>query len=205
LLDDLNPVWDEKVADHILEMHRRHRHAATESAKDASTPDPRQTFAFTSTPRPSSFLENDSTGEEENWSVERMREYIAWVKSKFNPVLTTTAEEVLSGYYQLRRGAAGRHAARTTLRLLESLVRVAQAHARLLARNTVDVQDAVIAVALLDASVVDGESVLVLPDGVGLSAPGGGFADDPDEAYGRLEAAVLGAVRGCPVGYLPWR
>ena len=49
----------------------------------------------------------------------------------------TEAEELLSGYYQLRRQHEGRQASRTTVRMLESLVRVAQAHARLMARQMV--------------------------------------------------------------------
>jgi DNA helicase MCM9 len=52
-------------------------------------------------------------------------------------MLSEEAEELLSGYYQLRRQHEGRQASRTTVRMLESLVRVAQAHARLMARQTV--------------------------------------------------------------------
>ncbi len=66
-----------------------------------------------------------------------LRQYILWVRQHFAPVLTQEAEELLTAYYHLRRQQAGRQASRTTVRMLESLVRVAQAHARLMARNEV--------------------------------------------------------------------
>lgn len=66
-----------------------------------------------------------------------LRQYIQWVRQRFTPVLSEEAEELLAGYYQLRRQQAGRQTSRTTVRMLESLVRLAQAHARLMARNEV--------------------------------------------------------------------
>jgi DNA helicase MCM9 len=55
---------------------------------------------------------------------------------------------VLVDFFRLHRAAAGRSAARTTVRMLQGLVRLAQAHARLMMRQLVTEQDAIIAVAL---------------------------------------------------------
>ena len=71
------------------------------------------------------------------WPLASLRQYIQWAKTAFQPMLSEEAEELLSGYYQLRRQHERRQASRTTVRMLESLVRVAQAHARLMARQTV--------------------------------------------------------------------
>lgn len=43
-----------------------------------------------------------------------------------NPHLCPESEEILSVYYRMQRQADSRHSARTTIRLLESLVRLAQ-------------------------------------------------------------------------------
>ena len=64
------------------------------------------------------------------WDFERLRRYVAHVKQAFAPRLSPAAEQLIAGYYQLQRRAEGRSAARTTIRLLESLIRLAQAHAR---------------------------------------------------------------------------
>ena len=58
--------------------------------------------------------------------MERLRQYIAWVKREFRPAMSAEAEAVLQGYWRLARGAAGKQAARSTVRMLESLVRLAQ-------------------------------------------------------------------------------
>ena len=40
--------------------------------------------------------------------MERLRQYIAWAKREFAPVMSAEAEAVLQGYWHLARGAAGR-------------------------------------------------------------------------------------------------
>jgi hypothetical protein len=61
------------------------------------------------------------------WSLEALREYVAWVKAAFAPVMSAEAEGVLLGYWRLARGSLDRQAERSTVRMLESLVRLAQA------------------------------------------------------------------------------
>lgn len=58
--------------------------------------------------------------------MERLRQYIAWVKREFQPVMSAEAEAVLQSYWHVARAAAGKPAARSTVRMLESLVRIAQ-------------------------------------------------------------------------------
>ncbi|CAL1548313.1 unnamed protein product, partial [Lymnaea stagnalis] len=85
------------------------------------------------------------------WSMDKMQAYLTLVKS-LNPQLTPQSSRVLQAYYRAQRGADDRNAARTTMRLLQSMIRLAQGHARLLFRESVTVQDAVVAVTLMESS-----------------------------------------------------
>lgn len=60
------------------------------------------------------------------WDLQTLRKYFQWVRTAFNPQLTPDAEAVLRGYYHAQRRAEDRQAARTTLRMLNALVRLAQ-------------------------------------------------------------------------------
>ena len=55
-------------------------------------------------------------------------------------------------YYQLQRQNDERSSARTTVRLLESLVRLSEAHAKVMFRNEVDLVDAVMAISCVSLS-----------------------------------------------------
>jgi DNA helicase MCM9 len=74
---------------------------------------------------------------------------------------------------QRRQEAGGNESGRTTLRFLESLIRVSKAHARLMGRRVVSVQDAVVAVGLVELSMNSSQSLGPLHVG---------FARDPDAA-----------------------
>jgi len=85
------------------------------------------------------------------WSVDTWQAYLAYVKS-FDPKLTPEAAKILTAYYKNQRHFQLGHAGRATLRLLESLIRVAKAHARLMARKHVVIVDAVEAIHLVQMS-----------------------------------------------------
>ena len=85
------------------------------------------------------------------WSLAKLQAYFSHIKN-FRPTLSPSAHSVLSRYYQRQRQTDMMDAARTTVRLLQSCVRLAQGHARLMFRNEVTVQDAVMAVILLESS-----------------------------------------------------
>lgn len=80
-----------------------------------------------------------------------MRTYINYVKG-LEPMLTPEANVVIQRYYQLQRKSDDRNVARTTVRLLESIIRLSQAHAKLMMRDTVLVMDAVVAITLIECS-----------------------------------------------------
>ena len=57
--------------------------------------------------------------------MERLQQYICWAK-RFEPLMTVEAESVLAQYYQIQRQSSVSEASRTTVRMLESLARLAQ-------------------------------------------------------------------------------
>ncbi|OQR87701.1 DNA replication licensing factor MCM9 [Thraustotheca clavata] len=119
------------------------------------------------------------------WSVAKLQAYICYVKDSFKPSLSRQAMTILQRYYQMQRSSDMRNAARTTIRLLESLTRISQAHAKLLCRNEVTVQDAIMAVYVTETSrsadsMFGYESVLHK-----------NFASDPEDEYIQIENCIL--------------
>ncbi|CAM9435406.1 unnamed protein product, partial [Sphacelaria rigidula] len=87
------------------------------------------------------------------WGTEKLQKYLCYVRDTYTSLqLTRDAEVVVAKYYQSQRSADNRSAARTTVRLLESLIRLAQAHARLMCRTEVTLQDALVSVICVETS-----------------------------------------------------
>ncbi|KAL2460413.1 putative DNA helicase MCM9 [Abeliophyllum distichum] len=156
LLDTKNPDWDAVVSSHILSEQ-------AEPGKD-----------------------NSDENLTNIWPLPLLRRYIHFVKGYFRPVLTKEAEKVISSYYQLQRRSATHNAARTTVRMLESLIRLAQAHARLMFRNEVTRLDAITAILCIESSMTTSAIV----DSVG-NALHSNFAENPDEEYAKQERLIV--------------
>ncbi|KAF4532670.1 hypothetical protein B566_EDAN002905 [Ephemera danica] len=124
-------------------------------------------------------------GGEELWDLARLQAYFCLIK-RLQPKLSLAANRVLSNYYQAQRRADERSAARTTVRLLESLIRLSQAHARLMYREEATRMDAVVAVSLVEASM---QSSALLQ---GVNIYHTAFPDDPMFSYRAQAEAVLG-------------
>ncbi|NXN54565.1 MCM9 helicase, partial [Rynchops niger] len=92
---------------------------------------------------------------EKLWSMEKMKTYFCLIKS-IQPKLSDESNLILVRYYQMQRQSNCRNAARTTIRLLESLIRLAEAHARLMFRDTVTLEDAVTVVSVMESSMQGG-------------------------------------------------
>lgn len=78
--------------------------------------------------------------------------------------MSEEARLLLTNYYQLQRQHVLRDPARTTLRFLESLIRLSQAHAKLMEQCTVFPFDAVVAILLMDQSLAPASIFPPLPD-----------------------------------------
>lgn len=160
LLDTKNPEWDVIVSAHIL--------------AEQEAPDKRK----------------EDVDLANFWPLPMLRRYIHFVKGSFKPVLTKDAEEIISSYYQLQRRSATQNVARTTVRMLESLIRLAQAHARLMFRNEVTRLDAIAAILCIESSMTTSAIV----DSVG-NALHSNFTDNPDEEYAKQESLILEKLR----------
>ena len=91
--------------------------------------------------------------------------------------MDSNAETILHEYFIKQRRSTYAESARTTIRLLESLIRISEAHARLMARDIVCSQDAIIAIMLVQSS-LNGDTL----SGVNqLSALHQDFLQDPDK------------------------
>ncbi|XP_047428958.1 DNA helicase MCM9 isoform X2 [Mugil cephalus] len=110
------------------------------------------------------------------WSLEKMKAYFSLIK-RLQPQVSEEANCILTRYYQLQRQSDGRNAARTTIRMLESLSRLAEAHAKLMYRETVTIEDAIIAVSVMECS-MQGGALLGNVNTLLTS-----FPTDPDQQY----------------------
>ena len=143
------------------------------------------------------------------WDADRLRQYILFVRDRIQPILSQEAAAILQRYYQLQRQSDDRSSSRTTVRLLESLMRLASAHAKLMFRTTAILQDAVVAIACLASSQSQMQSHSSLSStpgawgSLGLGANHANctqtflhydFSEQPDADYIHLEAQVLAAL-----------
>ena len=137
----------------------------------------------------SSFILSDAlvekTTSHQQWSLSKLQAYINWIKETFQPKVTAEAIRVLERYYQLQRASDVNSSARTTIRLLESLTRLSQAHARLMAHEQVQVSDAVMAVYMVEASMAT-TSMLGITSVLHTD-----FPMDPDADFAAQQEIVL--------------
>lgn len=57
------------------------------------------------------------------WTMQRLRSYFQYCKSTLNPTMSEEASEVLSEYYKRQRRSESDCMARSTVRLLQSVIR----------------------------------------------------------------------------------
>ncbi|CAH8557050.1 unnamed protein product [Schistosoma bovis] len=118
--------------------------------------------------QPTSFSTNQEiTKHHHLWSKNDLKEYFVWIRDRFTPQLSMEAANLLQRYYVWQRSQMSNFCndslagafSRRTLRLLESLVRLTKAHARLMCRNEATVEDAIVVIYLVDCSLYSTSSI----------------------------------------------
>jgi DNA helicase MCM9 len=132
---------------------------------------------------------------EEPWSMDKLRAYIAVVKEKFQPVMSDEAAMLLESHYEKCRSCQS-NTIPVTVRFLESLIRLSQAHARLMYRNEVTIQDAVAVIRLMECSAFayggfDGTNVLDQSDVMYCDPMTVDFSDEADVEFACWEHRIL--------------
>lgn len=149
LLDTASTERDAKIATFLLNHAIKGHHGVSQSSE------------FEKSMNPNATSQNDARESQnfndinELWGIEKLRGYIANIK-ELNPRLSRGARILLSRHYNECRKSV--HGAKATVRLLESLIRLSQAHARLMYKEVVEVSDAVAVILIMEssASVVGG-------------------------------------------------
>ncbi|KAK4471591.1 hypothetical protein MN116_004589 [Schistosoma mekongi] len=140
LVDPVDSLeWDRRIANFVLDLD----HQSTNS------------------------LMNKATTKHNLWSTNDLKEYFVWIRHRFTPQLSMAAANLLQRYYVWQRSrmvnfcddSSTGTSSRRTLRLLESLVRLTKAHARLMCRNEAIVEDAVVVIYLMDCSLYSTSSI----------------------------------------------
>ncbi len=119
-------------------------------------------------------------GRRDVWGIEKLRAYVATVKSRFRPSLSVEASMLLEKHYSTCRSSVDM-AIQITVRFLESLIRLAQAHASLMHRDEVKLDDAVAIIILMESSVAS------LTQNNSNMLGGDPMADFPDDENADLE------------------
>lgn len=165
VLDDINEARDREIADHVLRIHRFN------SSNDDGTPvDDSSMIIFNNTTpaeeeneetpvweKSTQYISNGRKQTRKNaiLSIPFIKKYIHYAKLRIHPTLTQEAVDIISdAYVDLRSAPEGRDAQGNgsfyktlpvTARTLETLIRLATAHAKVRLSSTVQAKDAKVA------------------------------------------------------------
>ncbi|ESN98874.1 hypothetical protein HELRODRAFT_67429 [Helobdella robusta] len=88
------------------------------------------------------YYKSQDDQENEYMDMETLKDYIAYARAFVHPVISETAGQVLvESYVEMRKVGSGRGQVSAYPRQLESLIRLAEAHARMRLSDTVEVED----------------------------------------------------------------
>lgn len=143
VLDAPNAESDRSLAQHIVSLFYKNYDAPQDDEKVAAITD----SALKDLPVPPSYDSGEMLDSRE------LTAYIAYARDTIDPVLSDAASKALiDGYIEMRGSGRGGSNITATPRQLESLIRLAEAHARLHLKPTVDESDVEEAMRLVKAA-----------------------------------------------------
>ena len=130
LLDRQDDDWDGRLAESILDAACK---SGPSSANSSAMLDGIRRLRSRRQQQQQNSTQN--TEPFNSWDLLTLRAYIQVSRSRKTPNISPLAQTAISKYYQRQRNADVRDTARTTVRLLDGLVRLSQAHAKLMGRT----------------------------------------------------------------------
>lgn len=151
LLDKMDPELDARIGEHVLRMHR-FRGKGVGGAAVAAVEDDEEDGEEPSYATYDALLHGARRGAP-LLSTAFLRKMISWAKERHTPQLTEEASEIIANMYTELRAQGASTSLPITARTLETMVRLATAHARLMLRKKVTERDATIATELLQRAI----------------------------------------------------
>jgi hypothetical protein len=193
MLDTLDEALDRKICAHIFEQKRvlaavgdgEEETDATIAAAAAAVTASQESTASSVRQLPHST--------EGVWSEQLLQCYFHYVKTAHMPTVSKYVEKMIMRYYLLQRQATGDNRMPATIRTLESIIRLCQAHARLMFRSCVLPLDVVQVILLMEVSAYSiGSFQAFTFNGRDLPHDPVVFESlDPDDLYLRQESVVI--------------
>ena len=166
VLDQVDPELDRLIATHVIRGHRN-KSVETSNADDSDDDGEIQTTP-TIWQRTSYHVDDDDTSSDAYdpfhscpLQLDFLRKYLHYAKTRIQPVLTESARDLIAARYAEIRARQDDRTIPITARSLETVIRLATAHAKARLSNTVSMDDCEVAMDILSFALYHEQS---LPD-----------------------------------------
>lgn len=160
LQDRVDPVDDERLADFVISSHMRSNpmRKAGEN-ENAAAEDEEEEARLSAMTQSMMTVEDGRAGDGMTIDQELLQKYILYARTYVNPVMTSELDtrKVETFYAQLRRASQHTGAVPIAVRHIESLFRMAEAHARMHLRDNVSNDDLDLAIRVLTEALCDAQ------------------------------------------------
>lgn len=150
VLDQMDPETDRKIATHVI---RGHRTRAIESDHDDDSDEEGEETAHSIWQRSSHAVEVNESDEDPHANdalqLDFLRKYLHFAKTRIQPVLTESARDFIAARYAEMRARQDDRTIPVTARSLETVIRLATAHAKARLSDVVVMQDCQVAMDIL--------------------------------------------------------